>query len=124
MEQKNIKRLPTHCGDMTCPSCVIAGNTIYLSHHAGGFDKREIKHQMRTVFESIKNTLAAAGAILNDMVQIHLYLYDLSDFNGARKVFHEYFDKDCFPARMTSTSKFLDKECLCMIDGIAYKRKE
>ena len=39
------------------------------------------------------------------------------------EAFYEYFDKGCFPARMTSTSKFLDKECLCMIDGVAYKKQ-
>lgn len=124
MKQKNIERLPTHCGDESCPACVIAGDYIYLAHHAGGFDKRDIRHQMRTVFESAKRTLAAAGATLSDMVQIHLYLKDLSDFDGAREIFHEYFDEGSSPARMTSTSKFLDEECLCMIDGIAYKRKE
>ncbi len=124
MEQRSIKRLPTHCGDNTCPSCVIAGDYIYLAHHAGGFEKRDIRYQMRAVFESVKNTLAAVGATLNDMVQIHLYLYDLSDFDGATEVFNEYFDEDCFPARMTSTSEFLDEECLCMIDGVAYKKKE
>ena len=124
MEQKNIKRMPTHCGDKTCPSCVIAGDYIYLAHHAGGFEKRDIKYQMRAVFERVKNTLAATGATLSDMVQIHLYLYNLSDFDGAIEVFNEYFDEGCFPARMTSTSEFLDKECLCMIDGVAYKKKE
>lgn len=124
MEQNNIKRMPTHCGDKTCPSCVIAGDYIYLAHHAGGFEKRDIKYQMRAVFERVKNTLAAAGATLGDMVQIHLYLYNLSDFDGAIEVFNEYFDEGCFPARMTSISEFLDKECLCMIDGVAYKKKE
>ena len=124
MEQKSIKRMPTHCGDNTCPSCVTAGDYIYLAHHAGGHEKRDIKHQTRAVFESIKNTLAAAGATLDDMVQIHLYLYDLSDFDGAIEVFNEYFDEGCFPARMTTTSKFLNKECLVQIDGIAYKMRE
>lgn len=124
MEQENIKRMPTHCGDKTCSSCVIAGDYIYLAHHAEGFEKKDIKYQMRAVFERVKNTLAATGATLNDMVQIHLYLYNLSDFDRAIEVFNEYFDEDCFPARMTSTSEFLDKECLCMIDGVAYKKKE
>lgn len=124
MEQRSIKRLPTHCGDNTCPSCVIAGDYIFLAHHAGGFDKRDIKHQMRAVLERVKSTLATAGAMLDDMVQIHLYLYDLSDFDKAIEVFNEYFDEDCFPARMTSTSEFLHEECLVQIDGIAYKKKE
>ena len=116
-----IKKMPTHCGDETCASCVIAGDYIFLAHQAGGFDKQEIRHQMRAVFERTKDTLAQAEATLNDMVQINLYLKDLSDFDGAIEIFYEYFDKDCFPARMTTTTKFIDNECLCMIDGIAYK---
>ena len=116
-----LKRMPTHCGDETCPSCVIAGDYIYLAHHAGGFEKNDIKHQMTATFERAKRTLESAGASLNDMVQIHLYLKTLDDFDGAREVFYEYFDKDSFPARMTSQTEFLDSECLCMIDGVAYK---
>lgn len=116
-----INRLPTHCGDYTCPSCVVAGDYIFLAHHAGGFDKEDIAHQMRATFERTRETLQSAGATLNDMVQIHLYLKNLSDFSIARNVFYEYFDESHFPARMTSTSEFLDSNCLCMIDGIAYK---
>ncbi|MHC1693853.1 MAG: RidA family protein [Eubacteriales bacterium] len=116
-----LKRMPTHCGDETCPSCVVAGDFIYLAHHAGGFDKQDISHQMRIVFNNMQNTLSTVGATLNDMVQINLYLKDLSDFDDARNVFLEYFKKDCCPARMTLTSDFLDRECLCMMDGVAYK---
>jgi len=116
-----MKKMPTHCGDETCPSCVVAGDFIYLAHHAGGFSKNDIKHQMRATFESAKSTLESVGATLNDMAQIHLYLKNLDDFSSAREVFNEYFDKGCFPARMSSQTKFLDSECLCMIDGVAYK---
>jgi 2-iminobutanoate/2-iminopropanoate deaminase len=116
-----IKRLPTHCGDDTCPSCVVAGELIYLAHHAGGFDKPDIRHQMRAAFEGAKSSLESAGAALSDMVQIHLYLKNLDDFDAAREVFYEYFEKDNCPARMTSRTDFLDDECLCMIDGVAYK---
>lgn len=59
--------------------------------------------------------------MLNDMVQINLYLKNLEDFDSAREVFYEYFDKGNFPARMTSKTEFLDDDCLCMIDGIVYK---
>ena len=116
-----LKRMPTYCGDETRLSCVIAGDYIYLAHHAGGFDRNDIKNQMKMTFESAKRTLGSAGASLNDMVQIHLYLKNLDDFDEAREVFYEFFDKDCFPARMTSQTEFLDSECLCMIDGVAYK---
>ena len=118
-----IKRIPTHCGDETCPSCVVAGDYIFLAHHAGGFEKNDIKHQMTATFDSAKKTLESAGASLSDMVQINLYLKNPNDFDGARDVFFEYF-KDEFPARMTSQTDFLDDACLCMIDGVAYIPKE
>jgi 2-iminobutanoate/2-iminopropanoate deaminase len=118
-----MMRMPANCGDDTCPSCVVAGDYIFLAHHAGGFDKSEAAHQMRAAFESLRTTLNSVGAVLNDMVQINLYLKNLNDFNEARNVFYEYFDKDCFPSRMTTTTEFLNPECLCMIDGTAYKPK-
>ena len=124
MSEKEIVRMlmkmPTHCGDETCSSCVVAGEFIYLAHHAGGFEKQDIRYQMRATFESAKATLASVNAQLNDMVQINLYLKNLDDFEGAREVFYEYFSKGNFPARMTSRTEFLNDNCLCMIDGVAY----
>ena len=114
-----MKRMPTHCGDETCSSCVVAGDYIFLAHHAGGFEKNDIKHQMTATFERAEKTLESAGASLNEIVQINLYLKNLDDFDGAREVFFEYF-KDRFPARMTSQTEFLNDACLCMIDGVAY----
>lgn len=35
------------------------------------------------------------------------------------QVFCEYFEKDTFPARMTSITEFIDPDCLMMIEGIA-----
>jgi len=113
--------MPTHCGDETCPSCVVAGDFIFLAHHAGGFEKRDAAYQMRAVFERMNQTLKSTGATLNDMVQINLYLKDLSDFGAARGVFNEFFGNGSFPARMTLTSEFLHSDCLCMADGVAYK---
>ena len=118
-----FEKMPTHCGDETCSACVVAGDFVFLAHHAGGFDKNDIKHQTRAAFEALKRTLASVGAALDDMAQIHLYLKNLDDFDGAREVFYEYFESGRFPARMTSTTEFLDSECLCQIDGVAYLRK-
>ena len=114
-----IKRMPTNCGDNTCPSCVTAGDFIFLAHHAGG--KGNIEDQMRAALESVKKTLKSAGAEMNDMVQINLYLRSVKDFEKAREVFHEYFDEGNFPARMTTTTDFIGENCLCMVDGTAYK---
>ena len=37
-----IRKMPTHCGDDTCSSCVVAGDFIFLAHHGGGQDKEDI----------------------------------------------------------------------------------
>ena len=116
-----FKRMPTHCFDETCASCVVVDNLIFLAHHAGGFDQKNITHQMRAVFDRMQTTLHSVGATLNDLVQVNLYLKDLADFEGAIEVFTEYIGEGNFPARMTLTSEFLDDECLCMMDGVAYR---
>lgn len=36
------------------------------------------------------------------------------------KVFCDYFETDRFSARMTSTTEFIDSDCLLMMDGVAY----
>jgi len=112
--------MPPNCKDETCPSCVVAGDYIFLAHHGGGLDVKEIKHQARAIFESMKQTLTSVGATLDDMVQIQLYLKNTADFAPAREVFLEYF-KNGFPARMTVIAQFLNDSILCQMTGIALK---
>lgn len=118
-----LKRMPTHCGDETCSSCVVAGDYIFLAHHAGGFDKPDIAHQTRAAFESMERTLATVGATMDDVVQINYYIRNTEDFGAGRDVFFEFF-KNGAPARMTVVTQFLDSNCLCQIDGIAYKPRK
>jgi 2-iminobutanoate/2-iminopropanoate deaminase len=117
-----LKKMPTHCGDDTCASCVVAGDYIFLAHHAGGFESDDIVYQTRATFERIKHTLSTVNATLDDIVQINFYLKNKDDFDKGRDVFMEYF-KNGAPGRMTIFTQFLDENCLCMMDGIAYKPK-
>lgn len=117
-----IRRLPTHCGDDTCSACVIAGDFIFLAHHAGGFESDDIVYQMEASFNSLRKTLESVGAKIDDIIQINLYLKNIEDFSSARDVFYKFF-RDGFPARMTTTTDFVDPSCLCMLDGIAYKKQ-
>jgi 2-iminobutanoate/2-iminopropanoate deaminase len=117
-----IKRMPTNCGDETCPASVVAGDFIFLAHHAGGHEINDIVHQMNVCFNRLINTLESVEASLDDMVQINLYLKDINDFRKARDVFYKYF-KNGFPVRMATTTDFVSPKCRCMIDGIAYKKR-
>ena len=114
-----IARMPTHCGDETCPSCVVADEFVFLAHHAGGFESDDVAVQMRACFEAMQRTLETIGAALENLVQVNLYLRDIEDFRRARDVFYEYFEHG-FPARMATTTAFVDGACLCMLDGVAY----
>jgi len=119
-----LKKMPTHCGDDTCSSCVVAGDYIFLAHHSGhkakDIDVNDIAHQVRAIFENIKHTLSTVNATMDDIVQITIYLKNKDDFPKGRDVFKEYF-KNGAPARMGIFTEFLDENCLCMMDGIAYK---
>jgi len=48
---------------------------------------------------------------------------DPDDIRIYEQIFKQYFEKDKYPARMGATTQFIDKECLLMIDGVAYRGK-
>lgn len=116
-----IARMPTHCKDDTCPSCVVAGDYIFLAHHAGGHEKDDVEYQTRASLHALRETLESVDAKLEDMVQLNLYLRSSDDFGKVRDIFREYFTEQQYPARMTVISDFINNSCLCMMDGIAYK---
>ncbi|TLG76559.1 RidA family protein [Culicoidibacter larvae] len=128
-----IKRLPTHVKDDTCAAAVIAGDFIFLAHHSGSIASAEaeqydgkkgyqpdIVQQTRVCFDHLRITLENAGASLDDVVQLNYYIRNKDDFRTGADVFAEYFT-DGAPARMTVITDFIDEECLCQIDGVAYK---
>lgn len=115
-----LMKMPTHCKDDTLSSCVVAGDFIFLAHHAGGQDVNDIVHQVRATFENIKHTLSTVNATLDDIVQLNFYIKNVEDFRKGADVFREYF-KNGPPARMTVVTEFVGDNCLCQIDGIAYK---
>ena len=115
-----LQKMPTHCGDDTCSSCVIAGDFIFLAHHGGSQDVNDIVHQAKATIESMKKTLSTVNATLDDIVQLNFYIKRIEDFRKGADVFREYF-KNGAPARMTVATEFVDENCLCQMDGVAYK---
>ena len=118
-----LKKMPTHSKDDTFSSCVVAGDYIFLAHHSGQSSDNigDIEKQVRNTFENIKKTLSTVNASLDDLVEIKFYLKDKDDFRKGINVFKEYF-KNGAPARTTIFTDFLDDNCLCQMDGIAYKQ--
>ncbi len=115
-----IQRLPNHYGDDTCSSCVVAGDYIFLAHHGGGQEVNDLAYQTRATLESIRQTLAKVDATLEDVVQLTYYIRDVAAFRSGADVFREFFPNGA-PARMTVVTAFVSENCLCQMDGVAYK---
>jgi reactive intermediate/imine deaminase len=58
----------------------------------------DIEAQTRRVFENLKIIVLAAGATLDDVVKVSIFLIDLSHFALVNKVMAEYF-RAPYPAR-------------------------
>lgn len=81
----------------------------------------DIAAQTRAVIENIASTLAAAGASLNDLVEISTYLVDMNDFAGYNEVYGEFFDESG-PARTTvAVHQLPNPNLLIEIKATAYK---
>ncbi|MFX1253433.1 MAG: RidA family protein [Promethearchaeota archaeon] len=106
-------------------TCVKAGDFIYLAHHGGIIDEKgnvleNIEEQTGQTFKNIEKTLKAAGASFNDVIKTNVYLKNIKDFQKMNEVYRRYFNEG-YPARMTSTTAFVDEKCLIQIDLVAYK---
>ena len=83
---------------------VRVGNTIWVSGQipldpaTKELVTGDIEAQTRRVFENLKIIVLAAGATLDDVVKVNIFLIDLSHFALVNKVMAEYF-RAPYPAR-------------------------
>ena len=114
-----LKRIPT---PWSYSMAVEAGDFVFLAMHRGFGD--DFTTQFHDVFSHLKNTLAEFDLTLADLVKVNVWLKHVEDIRVYEKLFRNYFEKDKYPARMGSTTEFIDDDCLLMIDGIAYRRNK
>jgi len=67
---------------------------------AMGTTSLDIRAQTRAVIENLRRILVAAGATLDDVVDIVAFLVDMNDFGGYNEVYAEHFGSNG-PARTT-----------------------
>jgi 2-iminobutanoate/2-iminopropanoate deaminase len=87
-------------------SVVRAGNTLYVSGHVPiepetkNITSGGIGPQTRQTLENLKRTLALAGATLDNVVKVNIFLTDMSEFKEMNAIYKEYFPSEP-PARTT-----------------------
>ena len=105
---------------------IVAGNTIYVAGQ-GGMDPSSGKilnatfeEEVTRTFENIKAILAAAGATMNDVVKVTVYLSDLNNFGRMNEIYKKYF-AEAYPARATVGASLLfgtqiEVDCIAVKD--------
>lgn len=101
-----------------------AGNTIYVSGQlpvdpaTGAFAGDTIQDQTRQSLTNIKNILAQAGADMNQVVRVGVFMKDMNMFADMNAVYGEFFTENC-PARAAVEVARLPKDALVEIEAIA-----
>ncbi len=79
------------------PDNSIAGATA----DAMGTVRFDVAEQTRAVIENIRDILGSAGAGLEDVVEVGVFLVDMGDFAAYNAAYAEYFNAQTGPARTT-----------------------
>lgn len=83
------------------------GNTIYcsgqigLDPETGTLVDGGIKAETQQTLDNLEAVLRAAGASLNDVVQVQVFLNDLDEYEAMNEVYGTYFE-EVPPARATT----------------------
>jgi reactive intermediate/imine deaminase len=103
MSRKIISTTAAPAAIGTYSQAVQVGDTVYLSGQIGldpatmtlveGIDAQIVR-----VFDNLRAVAEAAGATLNQVVKINIYLTDLANFAKVNETMARYFDQP-YPAR-------------------------
>ena len=85
--------------------CIKAGNMIFVTADARDSSGQVIKHNFekaaRQALENVRATLGAAGASMEDIVRVDVYLQNMEDYDLFNAVYAEYVPKP-YPVRSVS----------------------
>lgn len=103
---------------------VRAGDYIFVSGQVakdehGNMCVGNIEEQCRWTIEALRRVLEAAGAALEDIVKITVYLEDTRDFGRYNRVFAEYFPDGRLARTTVEARAVIDTKI--EMDAIAYK---
>ncbi len=104
---------------------VRAGDTIYVSGQASlDADKQlvgpgDVVAQTRRVLENMRAVLAAAGATLDDVVKVTVYLRDREDRGHVNEVRRAYFGPNRPASTLVEVNRFPIDGMLVEMDAIA-----
>jgi len=94
------------------------GNFLRETRVNQGLDLSAIADQTKISLKNLQAVVEAAGASMEKIVQVVIYLTDMNDFHKMNEVYASYFDEH-LPARATVGVAALAKGALVEIQAIA-----
>lgn len=101
------------------------GRTIYVS----GLTSRDvdgnvvgegdIKAQTEKVLENVKTILGEAGATMEDIVKVTVFILDMEQFSEIHEVRRRYFTEPYPASSMVEVSRLVDPRLLIEIEAVA-----
>jgi reactive intermediate/imine deaminase len=104
---------------------VRAGNTVYVSgqgsvdEHGRLVGRGDVAAQTRKVLDNMTLALAAAGASLDDVVKVTVYLADVDDRPKVNEVRKAYFGANKPASTLVEISRFAIEGMLVEIEAVA-----
>jgi reactive intermediate/imine deaminase len=122
MSRKTISTTEAPQAIGTYSQAVGVNETIYLSGQIGLDPKsmqlvEGIDAQIERVFENLAAVAQAAGATLNDVVKLNVYLTDLAHFPKVNDIMARHFSEP-YPARAAVGVSALPKGALVEMDAV------
>lgn len=110
--------------DLLSPAFKV-GNLIYTSGQVGidfetGKIGKDIQEQTKIALNNIKKTLKNAGANMDDVIKVTIFIQDLADFEKMNSVYVTFFNEPR-PARSCVGVKLARPEFKVEIEVVAYK---
>ena|SRR5699024_844484 len=93
---------------------VLLDGFIFISGQASidfetsAFISGSVEEETKRTLDNLKAVLEAAGASLEDIVKINVYLSDIKDFDRFNEAYSAYFEEGVKPARTTVGSELAE----------------
>ena len=104
-------------GDM-----IFVSGQIPVDPKTGELVSGDIKVKTARCFGNIKAILESAGAALNDIVKVTVFLKNMEDFAAMNETYKEFFTEGSYPARSAVEVAKLPKNVDIEIEVIAAKQ--
>jgi enamine deaminase RidA (YjgF/YER057c/UK114 family) len=99
-------------------SFILVSGAVAWDEHGRVVGKGDVRAQARQAFENLKKVYAQAGATLNDIVKLNVYLTDRSQRLTLVEVRREYLSHQP-PSTTVVVAGLVEEDLLVEIDAIA-----